>query len=131
MAGEAFKCHRHTLNGEDYVWPVNSLAFHPVCVTRVCPCAAVTDPRADTTSSRRRQYLKYALGVQDIAFNADGSWVTVEVSYSWEHGEDTPFILFGGGCGCGNSVGENEEGQGERLWRRGEGRQRGQKGCGH
>lgn len=28
----AFKCHRQTVNGEDHVWPVNALAFHPVCV---------------------------------------------------------------------------------------------------
>ena len=28
----AFKCHRQTINGEDHVWPVNALAFHPVCV---------------------------------------------------------------------------------------------------
>ena len=28
----AFKCHRQTAEGEDHVWPVNSLAFHPVYV---------------------------------------------------------------------------------------------------
>ena len=103
------------LNGEDYVWPVNLLAFHPVCVTRVCLCTVATDPCTDTTSSCWRQYLKYALGVQDIAFNVDRLRVVMAVSYSREHGEDAPFILFGGGCGCSNSVGENEEGQGERL----------------
>ena len=97
------------------MWPVNSLAFHPVCIMRVCLCAVATDPRADTTSSRWWQYLKYTLGVQDIAFNADGLWVVVGVSYSQEHSKDASFILFGGGCGCGNSVGENEEGKGERL----------------
>jgi len=26
----AFKCHRQTIDGNDHVWPVNSLAFHPV-----------------------------------------------------------------------------------------------------
>ena len=25
-----FKCHWQTVNGEGYVWPVNSLVFHPV-----------------------------------------------------------------------------------------------------
>ena len=98
------------------MWPVNSLAFHLVCITRVCLCVVVTDPHADTTSSCQRQYLKYMLRVQDIAFNVDGSQVAVGVSYRWEHGEDALFILFSGGCGCSNSVGENQEGQGERLW---------------
>ena len=27
-----FKCHQQMMNGEDYVWPVNSLEFHTVCV---------------------------------------------------------------------------------------------------
>ena len=49
-----FKCHRQMVNGEGYVWPVNSLAFHPVCVAHVCLCAAVTDPHADTTCSHRQ-----------------------------------------------------------------------------
>lgn len=31
----AFKCHRQTVNGEDHVWPVNALAFHPVYVLRI------------------------------------------------------------------------------------------------
>jgi len=26
----AFKCHRQTINGEDVVWPVNTLTFHPM-----------------------------------------------------------------------------------------------------
>ena len=26
----AFKCHRQTIDDVDHVWPVNSLAFHPV-----------------------------------------------------------------------------------------------------
>lgn len=28
----AFKCHRQTIDDVDHVWPVNSLAFHPVYV---------------------------------------------------------------------------------------------------
>lgn len=26
----AFKCHRQTIDDVDHVWPVNSLAFHPM-----------------------------------------------------------------------------------------------------
>ena len=42
---------RQTANGEDYVWPVNSLVFHPVCIAHVCLCAAATDPCTDTARS--------------------------------------------------------------------------------
>ena len=59
---------------------------------------------------------KVCAWVQDIVFNVDGLWLAVRVSYSWEHGEDTLFTLFGGGYGCIDGVGEKEEGQGERLW---------------
>ena len=91
------------------MWPVNSLAFHPVCVTCVCLCAVATDPRADTTSSRRRQYLKYALGVQDIAFNADGSRVAMGVSYSREHGDHDLWGL------CRNGQGRYTESVQQRI----------------
>ena len=30
------------VNGEDYVWPVNSLASHPVCVAHVCAWQRLT-----------------------------------------------------------------------------------------
>ena len=39
--------------GRLFVWPVNSLAFHPVCIMCVCLCIAVTDPRTDTTRSHQ------------------------------------------------------------------------------
>ena len=45
----AIKCHRQMVTGEDYVWPVNLLAFHLVCIACVCLCIAVTEPHADTT----------------------------------------------------------------------------------
>ena len=44
-----FKCHQQMVNGKDYVWPVNSLVFHLVCIAYVCLCMAVTDLCADTT----------------------------------------------------------------------------------
>ena len=40
--------------GRLYVWPVNSLVFHPVCIMRVCLCTVATDPRTDTTRSHQR-----------------------------------------------------------------------------
>ena len=71
-----------------------------------------------TVKKPLRHYPTYPLEMQDIRFNADGSQLVVGVSYRWEHSEDTPLTLFGRGCGCGDGVGEYEEEQGERLWRR-------------
>jgi len=85
----AFKCHRQTINGEDHVWPVNSLAFHPVHNTFASAGGDGTVSIWDHTAKKRlRQYPKYALGVRDIAFNVDGSRLAVGVSYGWENGAE-------------------------------------------
>jgi len=39
----AFKCHRQTIDDVDQVWPVNALAFHPVCVWLGEPCPKIYD----------------------------------------------------------------------------------------
>lgn len=41
-----------------------------------------------TAKKRLRQYPKYAISVQDIAFNVDGSRLAVGVSYGWENGAE-------------------------------------------
>lgn len=41
-----------------------------------------------TAKKRLRQYPKYALGVQDVAFNLDGSRLAIGVSYGWENGPE-------------------------------------------
>ena len=33
----AFKCHRQTIDGDDHVWPVNCLVFHPMYVSLFFP----------------------------------------------------------------------------------------------
>jgi len=84
----AFKCHRQTVNGEDHVWPVNALAFHPVHNTFASAGGDGTVSIWDHTAKKRlRQYPKYGLGVQDIAFNVDGTRLAVGVSHGWEHGD--------------------------------------------
>ena len=80
-----------------------------------------------TAKKPLRHYPTYVLEMQDIRFNVDRSRLAVGVSYGWEHGKDAPLTLFGRGCGCGDGVGEYEEEQGERLWRRREGRRRAQR----
>ena len=41
-----------------------------------------------TAKKRLRQYPKYPIGVQDIAFNIDGSRLAVGVGYGWENGAE-------------------------------------------
>ncbi|KAF8517022.1 WD40 repeat-like protein, partial [Hysterangium stoloniferum] len=85
----AFKCHRQTVNGEDQVWPVNALAFHPIHNTFASAGGDGTVSIWDHTAKKRlRQYPKYSLSVQDIAFNVDGSRLAVGVSYGWEQGPE-------------------------------------------
>ena len=59
-----------------------------------------------TAKKPLRHYPTYALEMQDIRFNVDGPQLAVGVSYGWEHSKDAPLTLFGGGCGCGDGVGE-------------------------
>lgn len=41
-----------------------------------------------TAKKRLRQYPKYPMSVQDIAFNVDGSRLAIGVSYGWENGAE-------------------------------------------
>ena len=58
-----FKCHRQMVNGEGYVWPVNSLAFHLVCIAHVCLC---------TVASRQRLTLMQTQHVHVGGWGQDG-----------------------------------------------------------
>ncbi|KAH8115359.1 WD40 repeat-like protein [Phellopilus nigrolimitatus] len=83
----AFKCHRQTVNGEDLVWPVNALAFHPVYNTFASAGSDGTVSIWDHKSKKRlRQYARYADAVPALAFNCDGARLAVGVSYNWDEG---------------------------------------------
>ncbi|KAJ8463545.1 hypothetical protein ONZ51_g10188 [Trametes cubensis] len=85
----AFKCHRQTIDDVDHVWPVNSLAFHPVYNTFASAGSDGTVSIWDHKSKKRlRQYPKYNAPVPSIAFNCDGTKLAVGVSYTWEEGEE-------------------------------------------
>ena len=84
----AFKCHRHTVNDVDHVWPVNSLAFHPVHNTFASAGSDGTVSIWDHKVKKRlRQYPKFPGPVAAVGFNCDGSKVAVAVSYTWDEGE--------------------------------------------
>ncbi|KZV76557.1 WD40 repeat-like protein [Peniophora sp. CONT] len=85
----AFKCHRQTIDDVDHVWPVNSLAFHPLYNTFASAGSDGTVSIWDLKLKKRlRQYPKYPDAIPSIAFNADGSRLAVGVSYTWDNGEE-------------------------------------------
>ncbi|KAK7027445.1 mitotic spindle checkpoint protein Bub3 [Paramarasmius palmivorus] len=84
----AFKCHRLTEDGVDHVWPVNSLAFHPIYNTFASAGSDGTVSVWDHKIKKRlRQYPKYDNPVSSVAFNKDGSKMAVATCYTWDEGE--------------------------------------------
>lgn len=84
----AFKCHRHAVNDVDHVWPVNSLAFHPIHNTFASAGSDGTVSIWDHKVKKRlRQYPKFPGPVAAVGFNCDGSKIAVAVSYTWDEGE--------------------------------------------
>ncbi|PVG01361.1 WD40 repeat-like protein [Serendipita vermifera] len=85
----AFKCHRKAVDGNDHVWPVNSLAFHPVYHTFASAGSDGLVSIWDHTAKKRlRQYPKYHNAVNAVAFNRTGSRLAVGVSYGWDKGQE-------------------------------------------
>ncbi|KAI5116551.1 hypothetical protein M0805_007559 [Coniferiporia weirii] len=85
----AFKCHRQTVNGEDHVWPINALAFHPVYNTFASAGSDGTVSIWDHKSKKRlRQYSRYAAAVPALAFSCDGARLAVATSYNWDEGAE-------------------------------------------
>ncbi|EPQ50874.1 WD40 repeat-like protein [Gloeophyllum trabeum ATCC 11539] len=85
----AFKCHRQTIDDVDHVWPVNSLAFHPIYNTFASAGSDGTVSIWDHKLKKRmRQFPKYHSAIPSVAFNCDGSRLAVAVSYNWDDGEE-------------------------------------------
>ncbi|CAG7849792.1 Mitotic checkpoint protein BUB3.2 AltName: Full=Protein BUDDING UNINHIBITED BY BENZYMIDAZOL 3.2 [Serendipita indica DSM 11827] len=85
----AFKCHRQTIDGNDHVWPVNSLAFHPIHHTFASAGSDGLVSIWDHTAKKRlRQYPQYHNAVNAISFNAAGSKLAIGVSYGWDKGQE-------------------------------------------
>ncbi|KIM26668.1 hypothetical protein M408DRAFT_330444 [Serendipita vermifera MAFF 305830] len=85
----AFKCHRQAVDGNDHVWPVNSLAFHPVHHTFASAGSdGVVSIWDHTAKKRLRQYPKYHNAVNAVSFNKTGTKLAVGVSYGWDKGQE-------------------------------------------
>ncbi|KAK5107623.1 hypothetical protein LTR62_000958 [Meristemomyces frigidus] len=103
----AFKCHRQTVsapadeNGEetelDVVYPVNTLAFHPVHGTFATGGGDGVVSVWDANTKRRvRQYQNMGASVASIAFSPDGEFMAVGISPGYEDGQESEQEAVGG-----------------------------------
>lgn len=89
----AFKCHRQAAPADDYggggdiVYPVNSLAFHPVYGTFASGGGDGTVALWDAEAKRRmKQYQKFPDSVAALAFSANGKYLAIAVCPGFETG---------------------------------------------
>jgi len=85
----AFKCHRQANeHGQQIVYPVNSITFHPVWSTFATGgCDGYVNVWDGENKKRICQLRQYPTSISSINFNFDGSLLAVASSYTWEQGE--------------------------------------------
>jgi cell cycle arrest protein BUB3 len=85
----AFKCHRQQVDGQDVVYPVHALAFHPVHGTFASGGGDGVVALWDGVAKRRiRQYQRFPAAVSCMSFSANGKYMAVGVSPGFEDGQD-------------------------------------------
>ncbi|PAV24210.1 WD40 domain containing protein [Pyrrhoderma noxium] len=103
----AFKSHRQTINGEDHVWPVNALVFHPLYNTFASGGSDGSISIWDHKSRKRfKQYPRYPAPVTSLSFNCDGTKLAAGMSYNWDEGAD-------GAASLSDSTGESPS---PKIW---------------
>eukprot|EP01094_Clydonella_sp_ATCC50884_P022615 TRINITY_DN523_c2_g1_i1.p1 TRINITY_DN523_c2_g1~~TRINITY_DN523_c2_g1_i1.p1 ORF type:complete len:362 (+),score=82.25 TRINITY_DN523_c2_g1_i1:95-1087(+) len=86
----AFKCHRAKENGQDIVYPVNAIAFHPTFGTFATGgCDRTVNVWDGKFKKRIHQSKGFPTSIASLAFNADGSQLAIASSYTFEEGEKT------------------------------------------
>ncbi|KAL6067977.1 Mitotic checkpoint protein BUB3 [Balamuthia mandrillaris] len=85
----AFKCHRHTARtGEQTVYPVNAMAFHPVYGTFTTGgCDGMVNVWDGQNKKRLCYYRQYPTSISALAFNPSGRLLAIASSYTFEEGE--------------------------------------------
>ncbi|OJJ44950.1 hypothetical protein ASPZODRAFT_656829 [Penicilliopsis zonata CBS 506.65] len=85
----AFKCHRQTVDDIDVVYPVNSLAFHPIHGTFASGGGDGVVALWDGVAKRRiRQYQKYPSSVAAVSFSSNGKYLAIAISPGFEDGKE-------------------------------------------
>jgi len=83
-----FKCHRALQNGIDTVYPVNTIAFHPVYGTFATGgCDSIVNFWDGANRKRICQLPKYPTSIASLAFNENGTLLAIASSYTFEEGE--------------------------------------------
>jgi len=84
----AFKCHRVKQDGQDIIYPINALAYHPVHGTFASGgCDGMVNVWDGAKRKRLCQFHKYPTSVSSLAFSHDGFYLAVAASYTYEEGE--------------------------------------------
>jgi len=84
----AFKCHRSVSQGVDTVYPVNTMAFHPVHGTFATGgCDGFVAIWDGQNKKRLAQLYQYPTSISSLSFSEDGSMLAVASSYTYEEGE--------------------------------------------
>lgn len=85
----AFKCHRQPVDDVDVVYPVNSIAFHPVHGTFATGGGDGVVAIWDAIAKRRiRIYPRLASSVAAMSFSSDGKILATAISPGFEDGKD-------------------------------------------
>ncbi len=94
----AFKCHRSKVDGIDTVYPVNSIAFHPVHGTFATGGADGSVHVWDGERKKRVCSLRrYPSSIASLSFSPSGEHLAIAASYAYENGTEsgrTPNAIF-------------------------------------
>jgi len=84
----AFKCHRKVVNGEQLLYPVNAIAYHPVYGTFATGgCDGLVNTWDGVMKKRLATFPSFDNSIAGLAFNRTGELLAVAASYTWEEGE--------------------------------------------
>jgi cell cycle arrest protein BUB3 len=85
----AFKCHRQPVDDVDVVYPVNSIAFHPIHGTFATGGGDGVVAIWDAVAKRRiRIYPKLPSSIAGLSFSSDGKYLATAISPGFEDGKD-------------------------------------------
>ncbi|KAL0490427.1 mitotic checkpoint protein BUB3 [Acrasis kona] len=84
----AFKCHRGKLNNVEILYPVNTIAYHPIHGTFATGgCDGMVNIWDGASKKRLCQYHKYPTSIAALSFNRDGTLLAIATSYTFEEGQ--------------------------------------------
>jgi len=84
----AFKCHREKSNeGIEYVYPVNTISFHPIYGTFATGgCDGMVYIWDGNHRKRLYQFHKYPTSINSLSFNYTGNLLAIASSYNYFEG---------------------------------------------